>query len=85
MCFEQVGKLQKGEAASRKWFAEGGRLSGAVYIDDAKHWDLIARKTQAICLCLWAICLCLWFMSLTAIHQLLVVYRPFQVDLTDCV
>ena len=40
---EILTRLQKGEAASRKWYIEGGaRLSGAVYSADPAHWDLVS-------------------------------------------
>ncbi len=40
---EILTRLQKGEAASRKWYIEdGARLSGAVYSADPAHWDLVS-------------------------------------------
>jgi hypothetical protein len=38
-----MAKLRKGEAASRRWYIDGGaRLSGAVYNADSAHWDLVS-------------------------------------------
>jgi len=35
-------RMRKGEAFNRKCYADGGRLSGGVYIADESHWDFIS-------------------------------------------
>lgn len=39
---EIMKRINKGEIENRKCYVDGGRISGAVYVADDKHWSFIS-------------------------------------------